>query len=145
LSDIDEENFDGVPGYNPATDTNPFDADTDGDGISDFDEVSYDGDPAYSAATDTNPLSNNTDNDAYLDGTDPVPLHFNYEDGNVAPWGARDQKTDVGDLLVYAQFLIGLREPTDEDLAHGDLHPIGAPDGKIGLSDYFELQKLLIF
>jgi hypothetical protein len=145
LTDIEEENFDGVPGYNPGTDTDPFNADSDGDSINDFDEVNYDGDPAYNAATDTNPLSDNTDSDAYLDGVDPVPLHFNYDDGNVAPWGARDTETNFADLLVCSQFVIGLKEPTNEDLAHGDLYPIGAPDGKIDLSDYFLLQKLLLF
>jgi hypothetical protein len=144
LTDVAEENFDGVPGYDPATDTDPFNADTDGDGMNDFDELNYDGDPAYNAATDADPLSNNTDGDAYLDGADPVPLHFNFEDGNLAPWGARDTDINVGDLLVCAQIVIGLKVPSDEDLAHGDLYPVGAPDGKIGLSDYVQLQKLLL-
>jgi cytochrome c2 len=145
LTDIEEENFDGVPGYNPATDTNPFSADTDGDGISDFDELNYDSDPAYNAATDTNPLSDNTDSDAYLDDVDPVPLNFNYDDGDIAPWGAPDSKVNVADLLVCAQLAVGLKEPTNEDLAHGDLYPTGAPDGKIDLFDYYQLQKLLLF
>jgi hypothetical protein len=145
LTDVEEENFDGVPGYNPGTDTDPFNADTDGDGLSDFDEVNYDGSPAYNPTTDPNPLSDNTDSDAYLDGVDPVPLHFNFDDGDVAPWGAPDSIVNVGDLLVLAQFAIGLRDPTNEDLAHGDLYPIGAPDGEIDLSDYLQLQKLLIF
>lgn len=144
LTDVEEENFDGVPGYNPGTDTDPFSADTDGDGISDFDELNYDGDPAYNAATDTNPLSDNTDADAYLDNVDPVPLNFNFDDGDVAPWGAPDSKVNVADLLVCAQLAIGLKQPTNEDLAHGDLHPAGAPDGKIDLLDYFQLQKLLL-
>lgn len=35
VSDIDEQNFDGDPAYNPATDTDPFNLDTDGDGYDD--------------------------------------------------------------------------------------------------------------
>ena len=145
LSDADEKNFDGNPDYNPATDTNPFNADTDGDGISDPDEMNYDGNPTYDAESDTNPLSNNTDGDAYLDGVDPVPLNFNYDDGDVAPWGAPDTEVNAADLLVCLQFVLGLKDPTNEDLAHGDLYPTGAPDGVIGLPDYIQLQKLVIF
>jgi hypothetical protein len=145
LTDIEEMNFDGNPAYNPLTDTNPFNADTDTDGISDFVEVNYDGDPAYNVATDTNPLSDNTDGDAHLDGVDPVPLDFSYDDGNVAPWGAPDTEVNGADLLVCLQFVLGLKDPTNEDLARGDLYPIGAPDGKIGLPDYIQLQKLVLF
>ena len=145
LSDTDEMNFDGDPAYNPAKDTNPFNADTDSDGISDLDEVSYDGNPTYNAESDTNPLSDNTDGDAYLDGVDPVPLNFNYDDGDVAPWGAPDNEVNAADLLVCLQFVLGLKAPTNEDLAHGDLYPIGFPDGEIGLPDYIQLQKLVMF
>jgi hypothetical protein len=145
LSDIEEMNFDGDPAYNMATDTNPLNADTDGDGISDPDEMNYDGDPAYNQDSDTNPLSNNTDADAYLDGVDPVPLNYNYDDGNVAPWGAPDTEVNGADLLVCLQFVLGLKDPTNGDLAHGDLYPPGAPDGEIGLPDYIQLQKLVLF
>jgi hypothetical protein len=145
LTDDEEMNFDGAPAYNPLTDTNPLLADTDGDGISDFDEVNYDGLPAYNAVTDINPLSNNTDGDAYLDGMDPVPLNFNYEDGDVAPWGSPNSVTNAGDLLVCMQFVLGVKAPTNDDLAHGDLHPIGAPDGQINISDYIQLLKLVLY
>ena len=145
LTDFYEINFDGDPAYSALTDTNPFNADTDSDGISDFDEVNYDGNPVYNAATDTSPLSDNTDGDAYFDGVDPIPLHFNFEDGNVAPWGAPDAEVNVADLLVCMQFVLGLKTPTSEDLAHGDLYPAGAPDGEIGLPDYILLQKLVFF
>jgi hypothetical protein len=145
LSDVEEENFDGTPGYNQGTDTNPFSADTDGDGISDFDELNYDDDPAYDPAADTNPLSDNTDNDDYLDSVDPVPLNYNYEDGDIAPWGSPDSTVNAGDLLVCLQFVLGLKDPTNEDLAHADLYPVGAPDGEIGLSDFIQLQQLVFF
>ena len=145
LTDLEEENFDGTPGYNPGTDTDPFSADTDGDGLNDFDEIYYDGVAGYTPGTDTNPLSANTDSDAYADGVDPIPLHFNFEDGDVAPWGAADGRVDVGDLLVCMQLVIGLKETTADDLAHADLHPVGEPDGRISLGDYLQLQHLLAF
>jgi hypothetical protein len=144
LTDFEEKNFDGDPAYNPETDTNPLLADTDGDGISDFDEVNYDGLLTYNALTDINPLSNNTDDDAYLDGIDPVPLNFNHEDGDVAPWGSPDSMINAGDLLVGMQFVLGVKTPTNNDLAHGDLYPVGAPDGLINTGDYIQLLKLVL-
>ena len=143
--DMDDDNDGLADSFELGIGTNTLLADSDGDGINDFDEVNYDGDSAYNAATDTNPLSDNTDSDAYLDGVDPVPLHFNYDDGNVAPWGAPDTEVNVADLLVCMQFVLGLKEPTNEDLAHGDLYPISAPDGRITLPDYIQLQKLVLF
>jgi len=145
ISDLDEMNFDGDPAYNPLTDIDPFNADTDGDGIGDFDEVNYDGNPAYNPATDTNPLLDNTDGDAYLDSADPIPLNFNYEDGDVAPWGAPDSALNAADMLVCIQFVLDLKDPTINDLAHGDLYPVGAPDGQISLSDCILIQQLVLF
>jgi hypothetical protein len=145
LPDDVEMNFDGDPAYNPLTDTNPFDDDTDNDGINDFDEVNYDGNPTWNPATDINPLLDDTDGDGLLDSIDPVPLNFNNADGNVAPWGAPDNDTNVADLLICMQFVLGLKDPTNEDLAHGDLYPPGAPDGKIDLSDFILLQKMVLF
>ena len=145
LSDVEEESFDGTPGYNPGTDTDPFNADTDGYGISDFDELNYDGDPAYTLETDINPLSDHTDNDGNLDSLYPVPLNYNYEDGDIAPWGSPDSTVNAGDLLVCLQLVPGMKDPTNEELAHADLYPAGAPDGKIGLSDFIQLQQLVFF
>jgi hypothetical protein len=54
LTDLDETNIHG---------TNPFNPDTDGDGLSDGSEV----------ANDTNPLSPDTDGDTILDGADECP------------------------------------------------------------------------
>ena len=116
--------------------TDPLNADTDGDTLTDGDEVNVHG---------TNPLSDNTDGDAYLDGTDPIPLDFNYEDGDVAPWGSPDTNVNAGDLLVCMQFVLDLKDPTNNDLAHGDLYPVGAPDGLISLSDCILIQKLVLF
>ncbi|MGI9342547.1 MAG: multiheme c-type cytochrome [Gammaproteobacteria bacterium] len=120
------------------------DADDDNDGMTDVDEENYDGVPGYNPGTDPDPFNADTDGDGHLDGADPVPLHFNFADGDVGPWGARDTAVDVSDLLVCGQFVIGLKDPTDEDLAHGDLYPVGAPDGEIGLADLLQLQMLLL-
>jgi hypothetical protein len=144
LSDADEMNFDGNPAYDPEADTNPLLADTDADGIGDFDEKNYDGNPAYNALTDLNPLSNDTDGDTYLDGADPLPLNFNYTDGDVAPYGAPDTEVNAADLLVCLQLVLGLKETTLLEKAHADLYPVGAPDGEIDLSDYIQLQKRVL-
>jgi hypothetical protein len=144
LTDVEEMNFDGDPAYNPETDTNPLLADTDGDGISDFDEVNHDGNPVYNAATDLDPLSDDTDSDSYLDGIDPLPLDFNYTDGDVAPYGSPDTRINAADLLVCMQLVLGLKETTTLEKTHADLYPVGAPDGKIDLSDFIQLQKLVL-
>jgi len=134
-----QENFDGD------AEGDVCDDDDDNDGLTDIEEENFDGVPGYNPGTDTNPFNSDTDGDGYLDGVDPVPLHFNYADGNVAPWGAIDADVNSADLLVCLQFVLGLKTPTDEDLAHGDLYPIGSPDGEIGLPDYIQLQKLILF
>ncbi|MBT8444353.1 MAG: hypothetical protein KJO13_06385, partial [Gammaproteobacteria bacterium] len=120
------------------------DDDDDNDGMTDVDEENYDGVPGYNPGSDPDPFNPDTDGDGYLDGADPVPLHFNHADGDVGPFGARDAQINVSDLLVCAKFVLRLEDPTDEDLAHGDLYPAGAPDGKIGLPDLIQLQKLLL-
>jgi hypothetical protein len=143
LTDIEEMNFDSDPAYNPLTDTDPFKADTDGDGISDYDEQNHDGIAGFNPATDTNPILQNTDGDAYADGADPIPLNFNYEDGNVAPYGSPDTEANAADLLIGMQLILGIKTTTSLELAHMDLYPAGAPDGEITLSDYILLQKLV--
>jgi hypothetical protein len=121
------------------------DDDDDNDGMTDLEEENYDGTPGYNPLTDPDPFNPDTDGDGYLDGMDPVPLDFNVEDGDLAPWGSRDTFINVGDVLVCLQIALDLRTPTNEDLAHGDLRPAGAPDGVIGLADCMQIQKLLLF
>jgi hypothetical protein len=137
--DPDDDNDGLIDTDEAAIGTDPLDADTDDDGITDYDETLYDGAAGYNPGTDTNPLSANTDGDDYPDGTDPVPTLFNYEDGNVAPYGAPDSETNAGDLLVCMQLVLGLKPVTNLELAHADLYPVGAPDGEITLSDYILL------
>jgi subtilisin family serine protease len=139
VCDADDDN-DGLSDTDESSiGTDPLDADSDDDGITDYNETLYDGIMGYNPATDTNPLSANTDGDAYPDGTDPVPTLYNYEDGNVAPYGSPDSETNAGDLLVCMQLVLGIKQVTNLELAHADLYPDGAPDGVITLSDYLLL------
>jgi hypothetical protein len=121
------------------------DDDDDNDGISDLDEMNYDGDPAYNPLTDTNPFNADTDGDGLSDGVDPVPLHFNYNDGDLAPLGTPNGEINAGDVVVGMRIVMGLLEATDLELSHGDLYPVGAPDGQISISDYIQLLKLVLF
>jgi hypothetical protein len=139
VCDPDDDN-DGLSDTDEAAlGTDPFNPDTDGDGISDYDETLYDGVVGYNPDTDTNPLSSNTDGDAYPDGTDPIPTLYNYEDGDVAPYGSPDSETNAGDVLVCMQLVLGIKPVTNLELAHVDLYPVDAPDGVITLSDYLLL------
>jgi hypothetical protein len=139
VCDPDDDN-DGLSDTDEASiGTDRLDADSDDDGISDYDETLYDGITGYDQAKDTNPLSANTDGDAYPDGTDPIPTLYNYEDGNIAPYGLPDSETNAGDLLVCMQLVLGIKPVTNLELSHADLYPVGAPDGAITLSDYILL------
>jgi len=61
-------------------------------------------------------------------------------DGDVAPFGNKDGKINVGDALVCLRFALGLETPTQEDMGHGDVAPLDAqnkpnPDGVINVGD----------
>ena len=43
-------------------------------------------------------------------------------------------------MLVCQQMVLGLKAASNEDLAHGDIYPGAAPDGKLSLADCFILQ-----
>ncbi|MGB5178181.1 MAG: metallophosphoesterase family protein [Gammaproteobacteria bacterium] len=122
--------------------TNPLLSDSDGDGLSDFFEVNYDNDPAYTEGDDLNPLSGDTDGDSHFDAVDPIPLTYNFDDGDVAPLGSPDDQINAGDHVVMMRIVLGLLTPGDLELAHGDLYPPGAPDGEIGLPDLLQLLQL---
>lgn len=143
VCDDDDDNDGLTDTFELSISTNPLVNDTDGDTVSDYDEVNFDGSLTYDPATDMNPLSQNTDNDAYLDGVDPIPVTYNYDDGNVAPYGSPDEKVDTADLLVGMQLILGVKEITNLEKAHLDLYPVGMPDGEITVSDYLLLQKLV--
>ncbi|MEN8106603.1 MAG: metallophosphoesterase [Pseudomonadota bacterium] len=122
--------------------TNPLLSDTDGDGLSDFFEVNFDNDPAYTPGTDLNPLLDDTDGDGHADAADPIPLTFNFDDGDVAPRDNPDGNINAGDYVVMMRIVLGLVTAGDTELAHGDLYPPGAPDGEIGLPDMLQLLQL---
>ena len=85
-----------------------------------------------------------TDGDGLSDASDPIPLSFNFGDGDLAPWNAPDGNINVGDLLIGFGIVLGNRAAADEQLAHGDLYPPGAPDGAITIQDLILLQKLVM-
>ena len=143
VCDDDDDNDGLIDSFELSINTNPFNPDTDADTVSDFDEVNFDGLPAYDPVSDMNPLSNNTDNDAYLDGVDTLPVNFNFDDGDVAPYGNPNSIVDSGDLLIGMQLILGIKPTTDLERAHMDLYPAGAPDGEITLSDLILLQKII--
>ncbi|MDH3921933.1 MAG: hypothetical protein OES28_03835, partial [Desulfobulbaceae bacterium] len=115
--------------------------DTDGDGLTDFEEVAWDGDPdTYTAGVDLNPNEQDTDFDGLLDQVDPVPLLFNFNDGDVVT----DGDVNAGDYLVVMRAVLGLTPVTDDMLTHADLYPQGTPDGSITLQDLVLLLQLLL-
>ena len=125
--------------------TDPLQSDTDTDGLSDYDEVAYDGDAtAYVPGQDLNPLSADTDNDGYGDATDPIPLTYNFDDGDLAPLGAPDGIVNVADYLIGERIVQGQVPVTDLELSHGDLYPPGAPDGVIDVSDLLLILQQVI-
>jgi hypothetical protein len=139
----DDDDNDGLTDvFELGINTNPLLSDSDEDGLSDFFEVNYDNDPAYTPGSDLNPLSGDTDNDTHADATDPIPLTFNFDDGDVAPLGSPDGNINAGDYAVMLRIVLGLVTPGTTELAHGDLYPVGAPDGVIGLPDLLQLLQL---
>ena len=114
--------------------------DTDGDGLTDYEEVAYDGDPnTYTPGADLNPALDDTDGDGLLDAVDPIPLLFNFNDGDVVT----DGDVNTGDYLVVTRVVLGLTPVTNDILAHADLYPDGAPDGQVTIQDLILLLQLL--
>ena len=137
--DPDDDN-DSIPDTTDAFPKDPAaSVDTDGDGLPDM------WNPGYTVSDSTTGLVEDLDddNDGLADNTDPLPLLYNWGDGDVAPWGAPDSAVNGADVLVMMQFVLGIKVPTDEDLAHGDVYPAGAPDGVIGLPDLILVQNMV--
>jgi subtilisin family serine protease len=124
--------------------SDPLLTDTDGDTLSDYDEVAYDGNPDdYDPDFDLSPLSRDSDDDLLEDNTDPVPLNFNFNDGDLAPLGAPDGVVNAADLLIASRLALGAISQSNLELSHGDLYPEGAPDGIINIQDLILLQNQL--
>jgi subtilisin family serine protease len=146
LSDIFEISFDGdASSYVFGLDLNPLLIDSDGDTLSDYEELAWDGDvTSYTVGSDLNPLSSDTDGDSFADNSDPIPLDFNYSDGDVAPLGSPDGIVNVADYVIFQRILQQNLMPSVNEITHGDIYPVGAPDGVIDLSDYLQLKNMLL-
>jgi len=143
--DSDDDNDGLEDSLEASIGTNPLLVDTDGDGLSDYDEVAYDGNAAsYIAGVDLNPLAIDTDLDGLADSSDPIPLVFNYADGDLAPLGSPDGLINAADYVIAKRLLLDTSLVTNMVLAHGDLYPPGAPDGVINLSDILLLKNLVL-
>lgn len=145
-SDDDNDSFPDESDNCPLVE-NADQANADNDGAGDVCDA-FPLNPAESVDTDGDGTGNNADpdddNDSLPDLQDPLPLIFNWADGNVAPWGVPDAAVNVADQLVMLQFVLGMKIPTDYDLAHGDVYPVGAPDGVIGLPDLVVVQNMVL-
>jgi hypothetical protein len=143
LCDADDDNDGLTDTFEASLGTHPLLQDTDGDGLSDYAEVAYDGNAAtYTIGMDLNPLTTDTDNDGLSDNADPIPLAYNFGDGDLAPRNAPNGVVDAADYAVMQQIILGNGSPASSpDLAHGDLYPPGAPDGVIDASDLMQLMK----
>ncbi len=143
--DADDDNDGLADTLELAIGSDPLRVDTDGDGLDDLTEVSWDGDAAaYTPGQDLNPLSADTDGDGFGDASDPLPLAFNYADGDVAPLAAPDGVLNAGDLVVVRRIVTGTLPPGESELAHGDVYPPGAPDGIVDMSDLLLIQRMIL-
>jgi hypothetical protein len=140
ICDDDDDNDGLTDTEEGAIGTDPFDADSDDDSISDYDETLFNTIAGYQIGEDTDPNKPDTDADGLNDNVDPIPLLYNFADGDVVTNGS----VDAGDLLYTMQIVVGLREETDHARAHVDLYPPGAPDAAIDLRDYVLLLQLLL-
>ena len=95
------------------TGTDPLDADTDDDGLNDGEEV----------AEGSNPLDNTS--------------WPNYADGDLNA----DGLVNAGDYLIGSRIVLEMLTATPVHLSHGDMYPVGSPDGTINLSDLILIQK----
>jgi len=134
--DPDDDN-DGIPDGSDAfpldTDNdgldNAIDADDDNDGILDVNDT-------YPLDTDNDGQDNGVDadddGDTFLDVNDPLPLIYNFADGDLDASGL---PVNAADVLIAERITLGLETATILHLQHGDVTPLGAPDGIIDLSD----------
>lgn len=134
LGDICDDDIDGDGLLNTqetALGTDPYMADTDGDGLSDGNEVNSIG---------TNPLLMDTDGDGLSDGTEvnaygTNPLTSNL--GDIAPSGNPDGVVNVADLMMLYRFIDNLATPDAKDTTLADMNH----DGQIDVRDALILTK----
>ena len=144
-ADPDDDNDGLTDSFEISIGTNTLLTDSDGDGLTDYAEVAFDGDATnYTPGLDLDPLSVDTDQDGIADGSDPIPLTWNYADGDIGPLGSPDGKLDQADLVVMEQIMTGRIPVGVNELSHADLYPPGAPDGVIDLSDLVLLRRRVL-
>lgn len=116
LTDLEEDLNDN--GVVDSGETDPLNADTDGDGFDDGVEVDYNSDPLDPADVPAN-------GDINSDGT-----------------------VDIADLLLMNEILRGLRTPSPSEMLRADIAPVvgslPTPDGVIDLADLLLLQRKLL-
>ena len=144
VCDLDDDNDGLTDIFEASIGTDSLLIDSDGDTISDYDEVAYDGNVStYIPGLDLNPLSTDTDNDQILDNLDPIPVTFNFNDGDLAPLGAPDGIVNAADYAAATRIILDQISITELELSHGDLYPPGAPDGTINTPDLIKLLELM--
>ena len=145
VCDIDDDNDGLLDSFEIAIGSNVLLIDTDGDGLDDYTEVAFDGDATqYTLLTDLNPLSNDTDNDGFLDADDPLPIAFNFKDGDLAPLGSPDGVINIADYVIARRILSGELLSTELELVHGDVFPANLPDGQITTSDVLLIYQQIL-
>ena len=154
-----QENDLGTDPYNPDTDadgltdsdevnvyfTNPLLLDTDGDGLTDGEEVNTSG---------TNPLLSDTDGDGFSDGvevnqygSDPLVATDTPANGDVT----EDGVTNAGDLIVCRRIALGdITSPSEQQRVRCDMAPVNGttgipqPDGLINAADLWRLRQSVL-
>lgn len=142
VGDACDDDIDG-DGLNNAEElvhgTDPYNADTDSDGLNDYDELMLYG---------TDPINPDSDGDGVSDGDEVLvygtdPLLNGNANGDVAPLNAPDGIVNAADYAVIRGVVLGEIEATPAILAGGDVYPPGSPDGVIDMSDLILLESLL--
>ena len=143
--DVDDDDDGLSDSLETSIGTDPLLVDSDGDMVSDFDEINYDGDPtSYLPGQDLNPLQMDSDDDGFNDNLDPIPLTFNFNDGDLAPLNLPNGSINTADALIASRIVLDLAVANENQLAHGDVYPPGAPDGVINLQDLILIMKLVL-
>lgn len=112
--------------------TDPFNNDSDGDGLQDGEEVNIYLTVPTSPDTDADGLN---DGDEITYGLDPLVS----SKGHLAPRGALDNIVNVGDLVVLQRIIFNLVTPTELEIILADINS----DGELNVADILLMHQLL--